>query len=414
MKTPNHHIITLSPNAILASFALAGLIFVAALGTLGALLFLAAGGVLLLRQPRLVAPEILRYWFLFLVPIFCLLSVFWSDYPGISLRFSLQLGVTFLLAVAIGNRVSARALFVVLFVLYGAAMIASVLGGTIRASGAWIGVFGSKNAFAAVAGTFTLLSTALFFSQGISLRLRIFAAITTACGALLLLKSNSVGTVALTGLACAAAPLFIAFRNATPIRRGAVILFGVLILALTLILVSIYQEDLSAFMLDLTGKDATLTGRTDLWQRAVLLISERPLLGVGYQAFWVQGNSEAEALWAMFMIKARSGFNFHNTYISNAVEIGILGVALQVSLLASAFILSLIRAFRKPDASAIFAAIFMLQLIMQSTIEVVAFFQFNARTVIILALVIYGIQDLVSNRSARPASWKGRSALPAV
>ena len=43
--------------------------------------------------------------------------------------------------------------------------------------------------------------------------------------------------------------------------------------------------ELACLFLDLTGKDITLTGRTDLWTVALVQISERPLLGVGFQAF---------------------------------------------------------------------------------------------------------------------------------
>lgn len=34
------------------------------------------------------------------------------------------------------------------------------------------------------------------------------------------------------------------------------------------------------------GRDLTLTGRTDIWEVLIQLISERPLLGYGYGAFW--------------------------------------------------------------------------------------------------------------------------------
>ena len=100
-----------------------------------------------------------------------------------------------------------------------------------------------------------------------------------------------------------------------------------------------------------TGKDVTLTGRTDLWAVAFQEIAERPVLGTGFQAFWVQGNPLAEELWAMFGIDSRSGFHFHNTLLSNAVEIGIVGVALQAVVFFGGLGASLVWAIRSPSGA---------------------------------------------------------------
>jgi hypothetical protein len=39
------------------------------------------------------------------------------------------------------------------------------------------------------------------------------------------------------------------------------------------------------WVLDLLGKDQTLTGRTDLWPLVIDSIAERPMLDWGYRAF---------------------------------------------------------------------------------------------------------------------------------
>ena len=53
-----------------------------------------------------------------------------------------------------------------------------------------------------------------------------------------------------------------------------------------------------------------------------------PWFGLGYQAYWVQGFSEAERLWEEFYIGTRSGFHFHNTFIEAVVETGAIGLLL--------------------------------------------------------------------------------------
>jgi exopolysaccharide production protein ExoQ len=97
-----------------------------------------------------------------------------------------------------------------------------------------------------------------------------------------------------------------------------------------------YRRRSAAMILSATGKDITLTGRTDLWRVPRWMRSpNRPWLGHGYQAFWRIGNPEAEHLWRAFGIESRSGFHFHNLYLSNAVEIGMIGAGIQAMLLAS-------------------------------------------------------------------------------
>jgi exopolysaccharide production protein ExoQ len=114
-----------------------------------------------------------------------------------------------------------------------------------------------------------------------------------------------------------------------------------------IVLLIVHIDAVSAAILAATGKDITLTGRTDLWRIGLEQIAERPWLGTGYQAFWQPGNPEAEHLWRAFGIASRTGFHFHNLYLSNAVEIGIPGAALQAVFLDRA------RAFDAPPRAGV-------------------------------------------------------------
>jgi exopolysaccharide production protein ExoQ len=49
-------------------------------------------------------------------------------------------------------------------------------------------------------------------------------------------------------------------------------------------------------ILDFLGKDATLTGRTDLWYFVDICIAQRPLLGWGFAAFWALTNPAANEI----------------------------------------------------------------------------------------------------------------------
>lgn len=74
-------------------------------------------------------------------------------------------------------------------------------------------------------------------------------------------------------------------------------------------------------------KDASFTGRTEIWQFALDNIVKRPLTGYGYGAFWESvfygGGGEGES-WVNSIRSA------HNGYLSVALDIGVPGLALTV------------------------------------------------------------------------------------
>ena len=80
----------------------------------------------------------------------------------------------------------------------------------------------------------------------------------------------------------------------------------------------------------------------------------RPLLGLGYQSFWVQGHVEAEGLWRYAQIESRAGFHFHNLYYETAVELGELGVAVMAAMLLGAGFVAVRLALRSPGPEAAF------------------------------------------------------------
>ena len=66
-------------------------------------------------------------------------------------------------------------------------------------------------------------------------------------------------------------------------------LFVVLLVGFAALVIAVafmtYGDVLLAAFLETSGKDSTLTGRTELWRAGLSLISEKPWFGVGYRAF---------------------------------------------------------------------------------------------------------------------------------
>ena len=96
----------LNITVVLAFLTLSALILEPLFRSTAALAFLLFGSLMLVTRPNLALRAVLRYWYLFALPAFCLLSVLWSEFPSATLRYSLQLAITFLIAVVIAYAVN--------------------------------------------------------------------------------------------------------------------------------------------------------------------------------------------------------------------------------------------------------------------------------------------------------------------
>jgi exopolysaccharide production protein ExoQ len=379
--------------AITAFVALAALILNPIFGSMAALLFLMAGLALIGSQPERSVAALVRHWYVLILPAFCILSVLWSQYAGLSLRYGIQLALTVAIAIVIASRVPPLMFLRCLYGIYWIGIAGSLLFGRVRDDiGALIGIFGSKNAFAAVVAGFLITSIAIFFDRTASRAMRASALAGVALSIPLFVWAQSAGWMlyALPGAAMTVA--LVLSRHMSPMQKllaGAIVACAAVFAALG---VAGYGDVMLENLLEFTEKDATLTGRTDLWEYGLHVIAERPLLGLGYQAFWVHGYEPAEMLWAMFGIESRMGFNFHNTYISNAVEIGIVGLCIQVALLYGALFKTVAWALRQPGPESAFFAGFVATIVASSFGEVPVYFQFSVTSVIAICALVYAVR----------------------
>jgi exopolysaccharide production protein ExoQ len=137
--------------------------------------------------------------------------------------------------------------------------------------------------------------------------------------------------------------------------------------------------------MSLFDKDPTLTGRTYLWQRAADFIAEKPVLGTGFNAFWVQGNPDAEGMWRFAGIGDRMGFNFHNTMIEMLVNVGWLGVILFGIVAAVAAVLLLRRVMTRPTLAACFWFSMLIYEFVRMPIEAIGMAPFAHTTILLFA-----------------------------
>ena len=101
------------------------------------------------------------------------------------------------------------------------------------------------------------------------------------------------------------------------------------------------------FLFSLLGKDVTLTGRTGIWSAVLDSIAKRPLLGYGYQAFWLglEGESYRVILAVSWVLaQAQSGF------LDVTLEMGLAGLAIVLLIFYFAFRDGVVCLLRSRDA----------------------------------------------------------------
>ena len=407
-KSTQFFAINICPNAVLSMGIFLALVFVSYLGRNGVLIFLMLGLAIQLRRIDLAWRDIRSFWWLCLLPLWAILSFLWSEHPSLSLRHGTQLLITFAIAITLANRLSPLLLMQMLFVALFGAAIASIVIGEVRPDGIWLGIFESKNYYAFTMVSLVLCSFAFLIDKNQKFRWRFAGLLGATLGLPQIFMAESVGAMIAAIFVVMAALALLGIR-AIPVarQRQAIINLGLIILAVFLI-AWLFSDAFFALVFETTGKDPTLTGRTDLWATAIGEITSAPLAGSGYRAFWVRGNATAEMLWAEFYIGSRSGFNFHNLYLSNAVEVGLVGVFAQIALLASGFILCSRWLLRAGGAAPLFFFMVVSFVIVLSFVEVPVFFEFDTLSVMTLAGVVYGLRasrELPKLYRQRQAVW---------
>jgi O-antigen ligase len=110
-------------------------------------------------------------------------------------------------------------------------------------------------------------------------------------------------------------------------------------LAIVSVIMVIFFATNADLILDLVGKDSTLTGRTLFWPYVITEIFEKPILGWGFCAFWSPLNPIAlqisEALKGTFIIP-----NAHNGMLEFLLQIGFVGTAFFLFIFLRNFILA--------------------------------------------------------------------------
>lgn len=307
--------------------------------------------------------------------ILCLVSFMWSVDAGLTQRRGFALVMTTLFGLLLASRFNWReliTLFAVVFVVLGvmsAVMSLAFPGIAVHHDihvGAWKGIWWEKNTLGAMMAFGTTAALAASVCQ--PRHKMIWWGLAAFQAGLVLMSTSKTALLALMLALAGIAAIHL-------IRRGfgfssLILIGGGLVVFIVVLMFSIAP----VAILEALGRDATLTGRTDIWLVLADQIQARPWTGYGYGAFW--DGVYGPAYW----VRQRTQWpvpTAHNGWLEIALGIGLPGVILMAMSLLISIVRAAGRLFRGPE---VFWALIFLILVALISISESNLLQRNAIT----------------------------------
>ena len=289
-------------------------------------IYLIAGAVALLHF-RTTIDAALRFPWAIVLPIFALLSTYWSISPEFTVRRSLGWCATTMVGIYFATRFEPAQLLRLLAWSLGSAAVVSLAVYLISPSvgvlsngaysGALRGVFITKNdlgrSMALAMVTLLVLRTHQSGHRWLTLGGLLLS------GVLILLSESLTAVIAVVmviGLLRFYRVLHRSVAGAVLMVIGFLLIVGI---------PAIFLASEAETILQAAGRDITLSGRTVLWTFVLDSIRQQPWVGYGFSAFWTESNSAASSILAEIHWNTPHA---HNGFLDLMVELGVAGLAL--------------------------------------------------------------------------------------
>ena len=264
---------------------------------------------------------------LILFILYALLSTFWSESPEWTAQRGLHLTGKVLVAYRLAQIFGLNEILMyvrdclLIIVLVGAltAILLPEIGTqSYRGESAWNGLYTHKTSLGHTAALCTLLCLhSLMTGAGRSAITMMFLVLSLS---VTVLSQSATSYVA---LAVAVVIYTIAIKRrlstATISQRKNGVILGSAFIAFSTIVAVVFVE----IVLEILGRDISLSGRTDIWQGVLEMVKEKPALGYGFFAAWRSDQVvyvlERTITWTP---------SAHNSYIECLVDLGIIGLVL--------------------------------------------------------------------------------------
>jgi exopolysaccharide production protein ExoQ len=314
------------------------------------------------------------------IVLFGALSVLWSLDPARSARAAPQIAITVLASIMFAQALPARAFIAIIMYAHLASVVASFFVS---------GVFGAKNSFALQVAITLMSSLWVLLDPQQPRYARLIGLLALLSTPPMLSAAGSEGALLTGPLAILASIVLFLSRPLHPSARLSLFWLGFLALALTLSIALLSFDNPFDLLLSSIGKDSSLTGRTVLWSHAWSIIADHPWGGVGLQAFWVEGNSQAIRFWEMFYINSHTGFHFHDLWLEIGVELGLIGILIAAGTTIVVLFSVWRWALRDPRPESCFFVAFVTFVLLRTVGEVELFAQFGLMQMTFLAALYY-------------------------
>lgn len=356
---------------------------------------------LLLRRPEVL--------FLILLPI---MSVIWAPDVGPVFRRAVAQALTILFCIYVCVRYTSAQLFDRLVVVLFLAMTASLIVGAFLPSigvtqeatnfGAWKGVFGHK----AIAGRVCAFSFFICLVHRSSTRWIEALRYPTLVATLLLSYLSQSRASWLLIIAGAGATFVVAILRWERVSLG-LRLFACLTLVAVLGFAAFSGFDM---LIEMMGRDATMSGRTKLWEAAIQVASDRhPWLGSGFRDFWLgPAVSEVARFKPSWVVMPNHG---HNGYLDTWLELGWVGEALLVVFLIRGLFAVCRRSMTEPQVKqwSIFAVCIFV-FVMNNISATVALRHTDLAWVMVLLASLYSARPGLIRSRATPSKPRGHES----
>lgn len=405
------------PTAILVSF-----LTISVLRGVGAAIAIALTLVYVIRNRRAVFRRPLLLMLVLTVPLLALASTFWSIAPLVTLRSSLELGITALIGAMLALTKDRDRLLSACFNALSITIGLCVLGEAAyhgRHPGAFQGIYDNKNELATVAMFAVLAALTVCLSSKSSFRRKAIAVAVVAVSLAMFIGARSAGALVALGLGSVMIGVAYFIRRSPGSWRFAMVVTAVATLIAGAAVLLPDLGDLRTEVPIMLGKNPNITGRTYLWSAAKSTISNRPVLGYGYRTFWKSDLLGATAIKQAMSLPADANFNFHNEYFEAGVDLGLVGItafSATLGLMVLAQIWMLVRATSLSQGFFTASAVAMA---LRSAVETSLVNQFTFFTTMFFMLVTLGATrwrqggrssgSRRRSRRARRRSGQGRS-----
>ncbi|OQX82470.1 hypothetical protein B6D60_12165, partial [candidate division KSB1 bacterium 4484_87] len=305
------------------------------------LLFLLAAISVLPKLKQLIE-LIKKEQFLSLFLFWCTLSIVWSNYSFIALKRLFQFYTVVIICLSVllhhDSLVAIMKHFKILLSIYLVLTLIAVLtipGASDPTSYSWRGLTPSKN----LLGQSALISILIWFNsikQG-NLPNKLISIFMLIISLILLFGSLSMTSISVFFIIVCLAILFktersLFYKLGIGNSYSAMVLIAV---GFTFFVTYYTAPEVLTALPESFGKDATFTGRTELWSDIFQEVKNQFILGHGFNSFWGINNPNLYYLYQKYIWLPNQA---HNGYLDILIDVGIIGLLLFIGLIIKYFI----------------------------------------------------------------------------